>query len=172
MPTFTYTDHLTPILLDVSPVAVVVGLELLVTVTNIVPSSDGWVDTLTIMFGDGACPNASHAGVTDDALVSSCIVGDGVVGEHDVYMFSATQGSTDRNNAPKAVLDAVLESVSPSAGSLKGGTLVSRLCDGGSAMRLDYDWRFAIHNPPDGGFGICERDLLHGVDSPGAVTFC
>ena len=103
----------------------VVGLELLVTVTNIVTSSDGWVDTLTIMFGDGACPNASHAGVTDDALVSSCIVGDGVVGEHDVYMFSATQGSTDRNNAPKAVLDAVLESVSPSAGSLKGGTLVS-----------------------------------------------
>jgi len=92
-------------------------MELVVTVTNIVPSSDGWVDTLTIMFGDGACPNASHAGVTDDALVSSCIVGDGVAGEYDVHMFHATQGSTDRNNAPKAVLDAVLESVSPSAGA-------------------------------------------------------
>ena len=51
----------TPVLLDVSPPTVVVGMELLIAVAN-VTSSDGWVDTLTNMLGEGTCRNVSHAG--------------------------------------------------------------------------------------------------------------
>ena len=62
VPMCTYTDHLTPVLLDVSPSTVLAGMELLLTVSNIVTSSDRWVDTLTIMLGDGTCPNVPHSG--------------------------------------------------------------------------------------------------------------
>ncbi|CAE8632949.1 unnamed protein product, partial [Polarella glacialis] len=132
-PSYSFNSSLSPVVYSVSPLLLPANGTMTLIIANILaytPGNSTWTQDLRIILGDGKgrcedIQDLTSSGTMAGNKTISCKLVETRAGVHDLQLTSVAQGLADPSQDINVTVEAILTSVSPTSGSLAGGTALS-----------------------------------------------